>query len=141
MASPEEHKLLKKNRSVVEKMIMSDMDWFADELNAEDVAVLTDSLCNEVKNPVSMKTPEQKAAMVVKYLLNRVDVYPQALGEFVVILKKKPKKFKVLIDKLDLTSGKHNIKHRMPIMYKSQEKCSHQLKSSLIQKQGTPLAI
>ena len=58
------------------------------------MAFLNDAKCNEVKNPSAMKTPKQKAAMVFALVLNRVDVDSDALGEFVSVLRKKPKTFK-----------------------------------------------
>ena len=82
---------------------MPELDWIADELNSEDVGFLSDAQCNEAKNPTSMKTPEQKAAMVFALILNRVDVDPGALKEFVSILRKKPKMFKPINEKLDPT--------------------------------------
>ena len=90
---------LQRCRSNLEKTIKSDLVWFAKELNVDET-VLTDSQFNELTNPKSWLTEDQKAGEMAKRLLDRVDLYPGALGEFVDILNKKPKKFRPLIDEL-----------------------------------------
>ena len=105
MAKSEEYKRLKKCRSNLEKLIMPELDWIADELNDEAVAFLNDAQCNEAKNPAAIKTPEQRAATVFALVLNRVDVDRNTLREFVSILRKKPVVFKTVIEKLDPTGN------------------------------------
>ena len=98
MAKSEEYKLLSKCRSDMEELMRPELDWIADQL--KEVALLTDMECNDVKNPASTRTPDQKAAMVFSLILNRVDVDSGALGKFVGILKKKPETLNVLIERL-----------------------------------------
>ena len=99
MATSLEYLGLKKYRSDVEKTIKSDPKWFAEELNVDET-VLTDAKYNELTNPRSMLTDDEKAGEMVKHLLDRVDLDPDALREFLEILKKKDKKFRPLMDKL-----------------------------------------
>ena len=88
----------------MKKWIKTDIDWFAGELNKDEV-VLTNAQYNQVTNPVSMLEPEQKAAEMMKHLLGRVELDPDYLEEFVKVLKKKEKKFKPLLKKLDQGGG------------------------------------
>lgn len=82
------YRVLKKNRDGVEKVVKTDLVWFAKELNDDNVAVPNDSEFNVVINPTSMYSEDDKAMLVVKRLLNRVDLDPDVLGEFIGILKK-----------------------------------------------------
>ena len=88
--------LLKGNRDDVEKAVKTDLVWFAKELNN---AILNNSDFNVVTDPKSMMSEDDKAMLIVKHLLNRVDLDKDALKEFVEILKKK-KGFATLITKL-----------------------------------------
>ena len=94
-----EYILLKRNRDDVEKAVKTDLVWFAKELNKDDVAILNDSDFNVVTDPKSMTSEDDKAMLIVKRLLNRVDLDKDALKEFVEILKKK-KGFATLIAEL-----------------------------------------
>ena len=101
MAKSEQYQLLKKNISDVQKVFVADIVWFATELSDDDVAVLNSAEFSEATNPKSMLTDEDKAMKMFKCLLNRVDLDPDALGDFLQILRKKEKRFKVLIRKLE----------------------------------------
>ena len=79
---------------------MSDMKWLAGELNDDDVAVLNDQQYTDVTEVKTLLNEEDKAGIVVKALLNRVEQDAGELNTFVNILKKKPRKFKALIAKL-----------------------------------------
>ena len=91
--------MLKRNRDDVEKAVKTDLVWFAKQLNKDDVAILNDSDFNDVTDPKSMMSEDDKAMLIVKRLLNRVDLDKDALKEFVEILKKK-KGFATLIAEL-----------------------------------------
>ena len=91
--------MLKRNRDDVEKAVKTDLVWFAKQLNKDYVAILNDSDFNLVTDPKSMMSEDDKAMLIVKRLLNRVDLDKDALKEFVEILKKK-KGFATLIAEL-----------------------------------------
>ena len=101
IAPSEEYALLKKHRRATELAVMSDIKWLAGELNDDDVAVLNDQEYADVTEVKTLLNKEDKAGIVVKALLNRVEQDAEGLKTFVDILKKRPKKFKALIAKLD----------------------------------------
>ena len=96
-----EYPLLKKHRRATELAVMSDIKWLAGELNDDDVAVLNDQQYADVTEVKTLLNKEDKAGIVFKALLNRVQQDAGELKTFVNILKKKPWKFKALIAKLD----------------------------------------
>ena len=102
-----EYGLLKKHRRATELAVMSDMKWLAGELNDDDVAVLNDQQYTDVIEVKTLLNEEERAGIVFKALLNRVEQDAEELKTFVDILKKKPQKFKNLITKLD--TRKYNI--------------------------------
>ena len=93
--------MLKKHRRVTELAVMSDMKWLAGELNDDDAAVLNDQQYADVTEAKTLLNEEERAGIVVKALLNRVEQDAGELKTFLDILKKRPKKFKALIAKLD----------------------------------------
>ena len=101
MAQNPAYKLLKKHTIDVEGKMEENLVWFANELSTEEFRVLDDNLANDMKNPVSVLRPDQKAIQMFKPLLNWVKQDPDGLIEFVKILKKDPVRFKILIQKLD----------------------------------------
>ena len=80
---------------------MSDMKWLAEELNDDNVAILNDEQYTDVTEVKTLLNEEERAGIVVKALLNRVEQDAEELKTFVDILKKKSRKFKALIVKLD----------------------------------------
>ena len=81
---------------------MSDMKWLAEELNDDSVAILNDQQYTDVTEVKTLLNEEERAGIVVKALLNRVEQDAEELKTFVDILKKKSRKFKALIAKLDI---------------------------------------
>ena len=120
LALPKEYSLLKRQRGATILAVVSDMKWLAEKLNDDNVAILNDEQyadVTEVKNTLNEK---ERAEILVKALLNRVEQDGEELNTFVDILKKKPRKFKALIEKLDtckLTeiTSKHNNYFILPI--------------------------
>ena len=96
-----EYELLKKYRRLTELAVMSDMKWLAVELNNDVVAVLNDQQYADVTEAKTLLNEEERAGIVVRALLNRVEQDAGELSIFVDILKKKSQKFKFLIAKLD----------------------------------------
>ena len=80
---------------------MSDMKWLAKELNDDSIAILNDEQYTDVTEVKTLLNEEERAGIVVKALLNRVEQDAEELRTFVDILKNKPRKFKALIAKLD----------------------------------------
>ena len=103
-----EYALLKKHRRATELAVVSDMKWLAGELNDDDVAVLNDQQYADVTEVKTLLNEEDKAGIVVKALLNRVEQDAGELNTFVNILKKKPQKFKALITKLETSVSSEN---------------------------------
>ena len=93
--------MLKKHRRATELAVMSDIKLLAGELNDDDVAVLNDQQYADVIVAKTLLNEEKRAGIVVKALLNRVEQDAEGLKTFLDILKKRPKKFKALIAKLD----------------------------------------
>ena len=98
--------MLKKHKRATELAVMSDMKWLAGELNDDDVSVLNDQQYADVTEAKTLLNKEDKAGIVFKALLNRVEQDAGELKTFVDILKKKPQKFKALIAKLDTRKWK-----------------------------------
>ena len=103
-SSPSASELLRSCWEDVKKAIKSDLEWIVGELNEEEV-VLTNAQYDEVTDPKSTLEPEQKAAKVMGHLLNRLDIDPDYLEDFVTILKEKGSKFRSIIKKLDRGGG------------------------------------
>ena len=101
IALSEECRSLEKHSRATELAVISDMKWLARELNDDDVAVLNDQQYADVTEVKTLLNKEDKAGIVFKALLNRVEQDAEELNTFVNILKKKPQKFKGLIAKLD----------------------------------------
>ena len=95
--------MLKRHRRATELAVMSDMKWLAGELNDDDVAVLNDQQYADVTEVKTLLNEEERAGIVFKALLNRVEQDAGELKTFVDILKKKPQKFKALTAKLSDT--------------------------------------
>ena len=102
MATP--YELVKSCMEDLKKTIKSDLVWIAGQLYEEEI-VLTDAQYNEVTDSKSMLSEDERAAEVTKRLLARVDLDSDYLEEFVKILKKKEKKFRPLLKKLEGGSG------------------------------------
>ena len=101
MAENAEYALLKEHRTELVVKMESDLVWFAWELNSTDFPVLSDELADTLTNPLSMLSHGDKAMLMANSLLKWVKLEPEGLIKFVRILRKKPVRFKVLIEKLD----------------------------------------
>lgn len=107
MAENSAYNLLRKHRTVVEKKMKDDLEWFATELSDEDFPVLNEEQEKDVKNPRSLLRDDMKAQIMINPLLNWVSIEADGLGKFVKILKKKPKKYKALIKRLNTGKCAH----------------------------------
>lgn len=101
MAENSAYKLLNKHLVAVEDKMKDDLMWFASELSSEEFPVLIIDQVDEIKATRNLLRDVDKAIMMTKSLLNWVKLDPEGLNEFVKILKKKPVRYKILIQKLD----------------------------------------
>lgn len=78
---------LKKHREKVQKAATLDMSWLANEMNTN--GLLSDTTYQEVRNPRSMLSMNEKTSEMVRELETLVDIRPENLSKFVGILRQK----------------------------------------------------
>jgi hypothetical protein len=103
MAKNAAYKLLKEHTTAVELTMKTSLEWFATRLSTDQFPVLDNDLASSVKDPLSPLQPHHKATQMLQQLLNWVDLDPSGLGKFVEVLKTEPVKYKILIEKLDMS--------------------------------------
>ena len=89
---------VKNNRNELEKALGIDMSWLANEMSKPSVGLMTEEECSNITNP-RLLTESQKKGVIVNALVRALELDKDGsdLAQFISVLKKKHKQYKMAI--------------------------------------------